>query len=525
MSEKRPNILWIVTDEQRADSLRCYGNPWAHSPNIDRLAQRGVLYRNAFCQSPVCVSSRATMLTGKYGHVCDVLENWYHLNITSWHRAHIADAMEKLGPNGYQRRCDELSGKFPDLFKSQFTHEVPVWYHKSIGRALAQIVLAQELGLIDKGPRHKMVPEILAEHGYHTVAIGKLHHGGVHTGFQDVPPVPEYEYAYFFGLRKQYDPKQFHLVQHPEFSIIFGGTCPVPASQTFTAKWTDIAIDWMKAKVREPFLLHVSIHDPHTPVLPPEPYDRMFDPKDMPMPHPTMAELMAMSRHDQSQDLPVFRNRLNETQQRHAWASYYGLTAFVDHEIGRLLDALAASPYADNTIVVFNSDHGTLLGEHDLYQKEVFFEEATHVPLILSWPGNLPEGETVDSLVQLIDIAPTLFDLTGLDTPADMDGESLSELVFGMEPEAHEAVFSELHIGEPDTAWLRGERLGTIRRTIRADEWRLTVNYPEDPFCGPDGALYNITEDPAERHNLYCEKKYRKIAQALHQQLVDWVES
>ncbi len=517
-SNERPNILWIMTDEQRTDSLRCYGNPWAHSPNFDRLAESGVLFQNAFVQSPICVPSRATMLTGKYGHTIEVLQNGYRLNITSWHRRQLAAAIDKMGHEEFERRVDQLGAFATAQFEGKYNQDLPPWLRKTFGWSVALAQLTKQLGIVGKGPQHRMFPEILADNGYQTASIGKLHHGAPSSGFQDTPKVTEHGHAWWFGLRKGLDPKKYGIVPLNAPGI-FAGTFPAPASETESARWTDAAIQYLKNSVREPFLLRLSLRAPHTPVLPPEPYNRMFDPGDMPIPSVSTEELSVMSRYDRGQ----LRSSFSEQEQRQTWASYFGLAAFVDHEVGRLLDALRASPHADNTIVVFTVDHGAHLGEHDLYQKSTFYDVSARVPFLLSWPGRIPERRE-SGLVEMIDLAPTLLTLCGVDVPSDMEGQNL---VPGKRAETNsrEAVFSEIYAGETDIEWLRGERPGTIRRMIRTEEWNLSAFYPEDPLYGPDGSLYNLVEDPAEKHNLYYDPKYRDIVTRLRKQLIDWAQS
>ncbi len=522
-SPELPNILWIMTDEHRVDTLGCYGSPWAHSPNIDRLARRGVLFENAFVQSPICVPSRAATLTGKYAHTCEVLNNGYRLNFTSWHRRQMGEAIEKMGRDQYDKRIETLGGRGIARLKERFGENLPPQAARSFGRNVAFTQLANELGIIGKGPQHKMFPEILAEHGYQTATVGKLHHGAPRSGFQENLQVRESDYAFLFGLRKDLDPKEFGVVLHPAVPAIFAGTFPGPPSETTSAKWTDAAIDYLNNKAQEPFLFRLSLRSPHTPVLPPKPYDTMFDPKEMPIPSPSIDELNDGSRYARRRS---FQDQFNEQQRRATWASYYGLAAFVDHQIGRLLDALAASPVADNTIVVLSSDHGALLGEHGLYQKGTFYHESARIPFIFSFPGRVTEGKKVGAVVESIDLAPTLFDLCGVPIPSDMEGKSLGPTMKGTESNPHDAVFSEIYTGaESSMQWLAGEPAGTIRRMIRTDEWNMSVHYPQDPVYGPDGSLFDLVEDPAETRNLYYDPKYRDVAIKLRQRIIDWTHA
>ena len=520
---ERPNILWIMTDEHRTDSLQCYGNSWARSPNLDRLAERGILFEQAFVQSPICVPSRASMLTGKYAHTCEVLNNSHNLNLTSWHRARMADAIEKVGEKVFEEKALTLGRQsLRRMFHEKFGAEVlPPPVARAGGWNAGIMQLANQLGIIGKGPDHRMFPEILAEHGYQTINIGKLHHRAPRPGFQRHLTVPDLEHAFWFGLHKSFDPADYGLIHHPSFPAIFAGRFPADASETTSAKWTNRAIDYLNNKVTAPFLLRLSLRSPHTPVLPPIPYHEMFDPKDMPIPMPSAEEIAGTSRYDRAR---LFQDGFNEEQRRQTWASYFGLAAFVDHEIGRLLRALAASPHSKNTIVVFTVDHGSHLGEHGLYQKSTFFDESVRVPFMLSWPGRIPTARVSD-LVEMVDLAPTLLDLCEIDVPNDMAGRNLVPNGKSAGSSQREAAFSEIYAGKYDLQWLRGEPAGTVRRMIRTPEWNMSVYYPEDPLYGPDGSLYDLIEDPSETNNLYYQSKYRAVVTKLHKRLTEWVHS
>ena len=125
-------------------------------------------------------------------------------------------------------------------------------------------------------------------------------------------------------------------------------------------------------------------------------------------------------------------------------------------------------------------------------------------------------------VVEMVDLAPTLLDLAGVSPPSDMDGRTLRNTMGGTEDHDRTAAFSEIYHGPTDKEWLRGEAPGTIPRMIRTHEWQMAVNYPEDPLYGPDGALYNRIEDPAENENLYYDRKYRDVVQRLGEQLANW---
>lgn len=521
-SQPKPNVLWIMTDEQRVDSLGCYGNAWVKTPHLDGLAKRGILFHNAYCQSPVCVASRASMLTGTYPHECDVLENFYRLGLGRRERQKIAQSLHAVGPGEYKRRMERLKGAAFGEISGRFTR-VPVdFYRNSSAFTQLQTAVAEELGVIDSGPRLPMLPELFEGSGYKTANIGKLHHGGFRTGFAYNAPVPQLEHAYWFGLRADYDESAFNLVQYPNHGAIFAGTFPAAAEETETHKWTDAAVDWLRANADSPFFLRLSIRAPHTPVLPPAPWDTMYDPEEMRLPEVSTGELMAAARHDQTREMPIFRNRFSPEEQRKTIASYYGLVAHVDHEVGRILNELDQLGLRENTIVVFNSDHGTLLGEHDIYQKEVFFREATQIPLMLAYPGSIPAGVAAPGPVQLIDIAPTLLSLAGIAIPHHMRGTDLVSQAGSAGGDKREA-YSELYIGTAGEELLEGEPAGTIRRSVVSGQWRLSINYPDDEAYGPDGSLYDLETDPEERQNLYHNRAYREVVSTLTNRITEFV--
>ena len=129
----------------------------------------------------------------------------------------------------------------------------------------------------------------------------------------------------------------------------------------------------------------------------------------------------------------------------------------------------------------------------------------------------------MEDLVEMIDLAPTLFELCGIDIPNDMEGRNLLPTMQGKDASSRGAAFSEMFAGEANIDWLRGEPPGTIRRMVRTPGWKMSVTYPEDPLYGPDGSLYNLIEDPAETRNLYYSTRYRPVVMQLRERLMDWI--
>ncbi len=451
-----PNIIWILTDDLRADALGCYGSAWAKTPNIDALAQRGVVFQNAHVQSTVCMPSRGSMMTSRYCHNIGVLEN-----------------------------------------TTRMTRDIPV------------------------------LTTLLAREGYQTVNIGKLHRSWKGEDFQLKLPAPAPRVATPFKILEG-DPQKLRVLNLPTpLNVIIGGTYPLPASKTRTAAMVDAAIRYFREKLRRPFLLRVSFTFPHTPVLAPKPFDELYDPQEIPFTRTPEKYLDTKPVYEREVLRPFEGCQgLTEEQIRFARASYYGLVAHGDHEIGRLLDEADSRKLLDNTIVVLTSDHGVQMGENGLFMKRNFYLPTLTVPLIFSWPGVLPEGRKLSQLVELVDLLPTLLDCAGIPVPPECHGRSLLGAMRGEEGGRRSAVFAE--IDHEVSQW--GKYLaarGARRVNIRTARWRMSyfisrsgrkLTTPEEK----DGELYDLQNDPGELNNLYHNPRFRSVVEELEGQVERW---
>lgn len=444
---KPPNIIWIMTDDQRQDSLRCYGSSWVHSPNLDALAESGVRFNHAVVQSPICAPSRSSMLTAQYPHSVDVM-----------------------------------------------AHEDTISEH------------AYPLTLV------------FANHGYQVVNVGKVHMPGG-TPFPKKIKVSSSRSKIansFEWKTKEYDAQE-HGVYKLNDWLIVAGTYPLPEEETEQSYAVSTAIRFMEEDLREPFFLRVSIIAPHTPVLPPRPYDKMYDPNSIPLLLPSQRELNSKPQFERTvmQDYSGSTGT-PEAEIRKAWASYYGFCASVDHQIGRLLDAVERNGLRENTLIVFCSDHGVQMGEHGLFFKRNFYEQTILSPLIFSLPGQLPEGAAIDEQVELIDLLPTLLDITGHPVRKGVQGRSLLPLIRGR-GKGREITFSELDHSRSYYEKLR-ENSGRLVMA-RTNEWKLVYFYGKEE---KQGSLYNLASDPGETRNLYNENEYRHIIRELESEVEQW---
>jgi choline-sulfatase len=253
----------------------------------------------------------------------------------------------------------------------------------------------------------------------------------------------------------------------------------------------------------KPFLLTVGYVTPHCPfVSPPENFDYYKDKillSDLPESDEHMHPRNVALRKGFGVDPAPPVNAQWRTR-----VAYYGLSTFLDRQVGTILDALEASGEADNTIVVYCSDHGESLGEHGLWWKSNFYDGSSRIPLIVSWPGHIKPGEVRTENVSLMDIGTTLMDLAGIDELPGVSGRSFQQLLNGDAAAWDDTVFAEYAVG-------------TICRMVRSGPWKYNYYHEMEP------ELFNLDEDPNELHNLAGEPQHRDIEQHLHKLLLqDW---
>jgi arylsulfatase A-like enzyme len=485
--EKRPNVLLIMTDQQRADCIGVAGNPVLRTPHMDRIANEGVHFSNAFCSNPFCMPSRASFVTGRYPH------------------AH---------------RC--------------WDNGVPL--------SEDTVTLADHL----------------AKEGYHTLLIGKGHlnvfrKSGSPESWSDwLEPEPRWAdwHGPYYGFQEVHmavghnrplGHYGMHLRKHyPEALSCFSpDSALVPPSGAFkswksslpaeahASTWiADETLEYFKRADENPFLAWISFPDPHLPFCPPAPYCDRYDPQTIPFPIQKAGELEDKPPHFRefiqgklksgwghnvfgeedfaSPDL----TQMPETHYREIVAHYYGMISLIDDNLGRILHGLEEQGLADNTVVVFTSDHGELLGDHFLVGKGGFhYDCLIRVPMLWRVPGAFPKGRTVDGLVSMIDIAPTICDLVGAPPMPDAHGRSLLPQLRGDTESARDAILVEF-----EWRFTRGKPI----RTIRTEEWKLTY-YAGQTY----GELYNLTEDPHEFVNLYDNTEYSAVREQLTRRLLD----
>lgn len=446
----------MMSDEQRHDSLGSSGNSASRTPNIDRLASSGTSFDHCYATYPLCCPSRMSLWTGLMPHDHHGFGNWRLL------------------------REDLRDG-----------------------------------GLIHP----------FARAGYHTIYNGKWHVPGStpsRFGFADVEAVP----AVLKGLdRGRYIEEYREYVTSQGFDLVPGHIENLTANDLEQLNHPDTAAygtaeislehflePWQTGRFLEqlnrrpddqPFFAVCSFNAPHFPMIVPEPYDRLVDPDDIELSPNFLASLDGKPR--QVSDSPYHESRWSEQEWRQLVAHYLGLCALVDAQVGRILNYLDAQGLLQDTIVVYTSDHGDMLGSHGLNKKgyPLHYDEALRVPLVASGPGIVAD-QRVDGLVSLMDMVPTLADLCGVDIDTAHDGISCAPALNGDSSwTGRDHVIAEsFHVGGGEGG--RGEAFNPADFDLEQDGVNVSVRTPEFRYIyrlHDDDELYDVQSDPYELSN------------------------
>ena len=463
---KRPNILWYCSDQQRYDTIRALGQPHIETPNLDALCANGVAFRRAYTQSQICTPSRASFLTGRYPASHHVYRNG----------------------NAY----------FP-------AHE-------------------------------KLVTRLFADAGYDCGLVGKLHLAAA-KHYEKRPddgyrmfqwshhPTPDaargHDYESWLRYEKKVDPIELYA-SHNQFCG------PGVAAQYHQTTWvSEMAIRFIREQRDGPWLLSLNPFDPHAPFdAPPEVLAKV---RAESLPFPLFRDsdierqkaFVAIDQQTKVAVDPRVRRQASTVVEREhdlvaskppdaydaleVKANYYAMIMLIDDQFRRIVDALRDSGQLDNTLIVYMSDHGELLGDHGLILKGCrFFEGLVHIPMIFSWPERFSRGVQSEALVESVDVAPTLLEAAGLPVPESMQGKSLMPILEGRaDPHHHkDCVISEFH-----------DSIGGPRHTDHTHgSMVFDGRYKSVVYHGHRvGELYDLQQDPGEFDNLWDDPAAREI--------------
>jgi arylsulfatase A-like enzyme len=444
MSGKRPNVLWICTDQQRHDTIRSLGNPHINTPCIDSLVGQGVAFTQAYAQSPVCTPSRAAFMTGRYPRTTKCRQN---------------------------------------------------------GQALP--------------PGEKLISRLFADAGYTCGLAGKLHlatcaNGVVEARIDDGysvfhwshHPQPDWpENAYTQWLHSKGTSWE-ELYGGPSTAYIKHG---VPEEYNQTTWCAERAIEFIREQNGAPWFFSYNCFAPHHPFDPPADFLARYNPSDMPLPKVKPGELETKTTYQQLDGKFAHNDpngydvaTMTDRDKREVTAAYYAMVELIDKQVGRMIAALEETGQLENTIVMFMSDHGEMLGDHGVYLKGPhFYDEAVRVPLIFSWKNRFAADLRADCLMELIDIAPTLLEAAEIDVPETIQGRSLLPILLGQADASQhrDHVFSEYY-----NSWTHKHSYGSMLRTR---EEKIVVYHGTD-----QGELYDLKNDPDEFENLWSAPEH-----------------
>lgn len=442
----RPNILIFMTDHQRGDSV--LGR--AIMPNSERLREKGITFSETFCPSPHCCPARATFFTGLYPPQHNV-----------WHNVDVGNAITRGLAEGVRTWSEDLADA-----------GYRMWY---------------------SGKWHVSMTESPADRGWNCCE-------GTKSDYSDATPQniwPMFERLAAAGGCGERDrgPNQIMMPGYPEFTI-----CGTAGERKRNDDHViEHAVDKMKELAAdpsdEPWCLYAGCVGPHDPYFVSQEYLDMYDINDIELPP---------NFHDEMADKPNFYRRtqdvfsqLTEEEHKKSILHFLAYCTYEDALLGQLLDALEETGQAENTIVIATSDHGDYMAEHGLWAKGVpCFRGAYHVPLIVRWPEGIKRpGTTIDEMVNLADIAPTLLDIAGVETDREFVGESLVPFFNNEAPEWRDMTFTQTN----------GNELYAIQRACFNKEFKMVYNgfdYDE---------LYDLTQDPHELRNVVDDPEYKHI--------------
>jgi arylsulfatase A-like enzyme len=452
----RPNVLFLVADDLN-NLLGCYGDSRAQTPNIDRLAARGVRFDRAYCSFPLCGPSRNSFLTGLYPNSTGIIAN-------------------------------------AQIFRQTIPSQVSM-------------------------------PQAFRQAGYFAARIGKLYHYNVPksigTNGHDDPGSWELELNPAGVDRLEEEPNIFTLLAGQ-----FGGTLSWFASPKGDEQHTDgmnaADAEWVlercaKRKDR-PFFLAVGFFRPHTPYVSPKTYFDKYQKSDMPV--------VQNVKEDQA-DIPESglasykreQDKLTDDLRREALQAYYASISFMDAQVGRVVDALNRLGLADNTIIVFTSDHGYHVGEHGLWQKMSLFEESARVPLLIVAPGQ-SKNSAAKTPVSQIDLFPTLAELCQVKAPANLQGQSLVPMLKDPNTAGRGWALTQVARGgglnrATVTSDVGSQGSRYFGYTLRTPRWR----YTEWDEGRKGRELYDHDADPRELTNLAEKPDHASTIGELSQQL------
>ena len=479
----RPNIVFIFSDQQRYDTLACYGNDWIQTPNLNALADKSFVFERAYVTQPVCTPARSSIVTGLYPHAAGMTVNRMTMS-----------------------------------------------------------------------PDKKSIAELISD-DYHSGWFGKWHLGDDvirQHGFDEWVSTED-------GHRPQYTKREYrstmsdyhnHLVEHGfEPDVTAGDGTPMfsawlradlPEEHQMASFLAGRAEDFIDRNSDSPFMLYVSTFEPHSPYY--GPLNDLYDPDELPV-GPTFLKVpeggslhntvraefctQYLGQTDADVDPYLLNNVagrndiITEAGWRQLRAWYFANITLVDRMVGRIVEALERNGVAENTVIVFTSEHGEMGGDHGMLEKRSMYEESARVPLLMHVPWLSQEQTMLQGAAGHIDLVPTLLDLSGNDIPGHLQGKSLAPVLRGEQTLDGNDVFIEWNgVSDIDDRHLGSAEINLRNtqpwRTIVRDGWKLAL-------CATDQCeLYNLENDPYEENNLFNDPDQKERIRNLAARIRLW---
>ncbi|KRG15775.1 sulfatase [Virgibacillus soli] len=498
-SSKRPNILLITTDQQHWNTIGAF-NSEIETPNLDRLVKEGTTFTKAYCPNPTCTPSRASMITGMYPSQ----HGAWTLGTKLQEDRHVVG--EDFQEAGYRTT---LIGKahFQPLHS---TEEYP---------SIEAYPILQDLEYWREfnGPFY----------GFDHVELARNHTNEAHVGQHYALWMEEKGLSnwrdYFLSPTGNMDPHETYKWKLPEKYHY----------NNWIAERSNAMLEEYKNN-DENFFLWSSFFDPHPEYLVPEPWDTMYDSKDLTIPKVTPKEHEKNPPHFRKtqEDAPDFSDLYESGKEIHGYRShhyyeygskfkltdydrkkivstYYGMISMLDKYVGKILDKLDALGLAENTIVVFTTDHGHLFGQHGMQAKGGFhYEDLIKLPFIVRYPGHVPEGRVTSAMQSLVDLAPTFLSFCNVPIPISMTGVDQKLVWLGKKELARDHIICEF----------RHEATKIHQKTYVNERYKLTVYYNRNY-----GELFDLETDPGEINNLWDNPAYASLKSELFLRYI-WAE-
>jgi choline-sulfatase len=441
MRETKPNILFIMADEHNPKVAGFYPNPLAHTPALDSLSERGIVFDQAYCNSPLCAPSRHSFTACQYVH-----------RVSAWNNeCWIAD--------------DNIAS----------------------------------------------LPRVMTAAGYDAALCGKQHYDQTRRyGFAEIGGNMNASFHTGLGTRRAADDETIDRQEAAaRFSMFRVGEDS--AILRHDEAVTNGVLDFLSTRGigDRPFFLFAGFVAPHFPLIVPKDIHARYAGR-IPLPEIPPGHLEQLPLNYQhlrrgfgTIDVPDSVTTLGREL-------YYGLTEWVDREIGKVLDGLKAMSFADNTVVIYASDHGENMGEHGMWWKNSMFDSSTRVPLIVSWPERWPGGQRRSGVCSLVDVVQTVAGLGGADAPEDWDGDSMLPLLDDPKHGWKDFAVSQYY----------GHNIASGYAMIRSGQWKYVYHTPPRDDMQPERELYDIAADTGEFRNLAADPSQRDRIADLESRLV-----